>query len=470
MEKKRWIVAILVITMGGFSFSQIPGEMVTVPNASHLNPNGDQWVTTSGGAYVLDDQDESELSWVSILQYENEPSGDLSAGGSCGSTDIVDDPNTGGDASYVLFEDPDGIADNGDEFLMYRLRIARDPGNGTFGFSVLMDIDNSFGIADTDSVQGNPGFEVEIRVVNNGAAKGVHVDDVRGTVAGNNLAIYSIDDYSQRSYALVQNMSCSAKPAIFYDFMIPMSILSSYFGISSNDRIRLVGATSINGMSALANGASDIAGIDDDNYPNSIEGQDNAFSDFINNQKAAPINTANGYGTLPVTLLSFDAIVRTGEVVLNWTTGMEQNNEGFIIEKSSDGIDFQAVDFVNGQGNSSVKTSYIYSDETVFETTYYRLKQIDFDGNFEYSKTIVVSQFINSGLEVYPNPATSILNIASNSTEESFVEISNMEGKIVLSKEFTNNISESVTDFPAGWYLVKVVSSADVAFQKVLIK
>lgn len=470
MDMKRKISAGWLLLITSICFAQTPGAMITTPITSLLNPNGDAWVTASGGAYITDDQNESELPWVSILQYDSEPSGDLNVGGSCGTTDIMDDPATGGDASYVLFEDPDGIADNGDEYMMYRLRIARDPGNGNFGFSVLMDIDNAFGTADGDSVEGNPGFEVEIRVVNGGGSKGVHVDDVRGTTSGTNVAIYNKNVYTQRSYALVQNASCTSKPAVFYDFRIPFSILSSTFLINTSTKIRLVGATSINGQTVLGNTASDIAGINDNNYANSVAGQDEAFSDFVKNQKATAANEATGFGTLPVELISFEGFNYKDNVVLSWATGMELNNEGFMVQKSQDGLHFEDVAFEMGQGSTSAVTNYSIVDQTNLETTYYRLKQIDFDGKFEYSKTIVVRKDASVGLRVYPNPATSTLNIASNSNETSFVEISNMEGKIVMSKEFTNNISETVTNFPAGWYLVKVVSSADVAFQKVLVK
>lgn len=119
-------------------FAQTPGALITTQFTSVLNPNGDAWVTRSGSNYITDDQTESELDWVSILQFDSEPNGDLNVGGSCGSTDIMDDPTTGGDASYVLFDDPNGIANDSDEVMMYRLRVARDPGNGNFGFSVLV--------------------------------------------------------------------------------------------------------------------------------------------------------------------------------------------------------------------------------------------------------------------------------------------------------------------------------------------
>jgi hypothetical protein len=265
----------------------------------------------------------------------------------------MDDTVTGGDASYVLFDDPNGIDNDSDEVMLYRLRVAKDPGNGNFGFSVLVDIDGLFGIEDPDSVEGNPGFEVEIRVVNGGGSQGVHVDDVRGTTSGTNLAIYNKLLYTQRSYALGQNAACSGKPVVFYDFYIPFKLLMKEFGISTSTAVRLIGATSINGASVLGSTASDIAGIDDDNYANTISGQDEAFTDFINNQTPTSTKNITGGGTLPVELISFSGINYDGQNNLKWSTGMELDNDFFLIEKSNNGIDYSAIAIIDGQGSTS---------------------------------------------------------------------------------------------------------------------
>lgn len=256
---------------------QTPGALITTPvliaPATVLNPNGDGWVTQNGSAYVANDHDESELAWTSIPQVDAEPTGDLNRGGSCGTTDIVDDPSTGQDASYVLFIDPDPAVAN-DEYMIYRLRIAKDPGSGNFGFSVLMDIDEAFGSDDANTLTGNPGFEVEIRVKNGGGGKALYLDDVDGTTSGSSKASYNLNFYTQKSYALGQGASCAGTPSVFYDFIIPFSDLNTHFGMTIDSKIRLVGATSQNGASVLGSTGSDIAGIDDDNYANSIAGQD----------------------------------------------------------------------------------------------------------------------------------------------------------------------------------------------------
>lgn len=270
---KQVLASIVFGFVGSTLIGQTPGAIFypTSTSVTAVNPNGDAWVTTSGGAFSSDDQTESEINWTAIPQDDAEPSGDLSSGGACGTTDIMDDFVSGSDASYIYFSDPDGTPDNGDEYLMYRLRIANDPGNGNFGFSVLMDIDAAFGTGnDSDALVGNPGFEIEVRVKNGGATKGVYLDDVNGATSGTTMVFYSLANSTQRSYALSTNATCDNRDPVFYDFYIPMSDLTTYFGVTSSTAVRIVGATSVNGGSALSKRKSDIAGINDDNYSNSI--------------------------------------------------------------------------------------------------------------------------------------------------------------------------------------------------------
>ena len=111
---------------------------------------------------------------------------------------------------------------------------------------------------------------------------------------------------------------------------------------------------------------------------------------------------------VPVELTAFFALSTEKGIMLKWTTASENNNSGFLIERSSNKVDFNEVAFVNGKGTTTEVTDYEYNDNvTKPGTYYYRLKQIDFDGTFTYSN-IVESEI--SGPEVfnlsqnYPNP------------------------------------------------------------------
>jgi hypothetical protein len=113
---------------------------------------------------------------------------------------------------------------------------------------------------------------------------------------------------------------------------------------------------------------------------------------------------------LPVELTTFTANVNKSNIVdLNWETATEVNNYGFNIERKPESGEWEKVGFVEGHGNSNSTKLYSFSDKNI-ETigkVYYRLKQLDIDGTFEYSKTIEVEVAAPNNFELsqnYPNP------------------------------------------------------------------
>jgi len=113
-------------------------------------------------------------------------------------------------------------------------------------------------------------------------------------------------------------------------------------------------------------------------------------------------------GGLPVELVTFIADVTDNNVLINWTTATETNNQGFEVQRKSVVGDFVTIGFVEGQGTTTEQHNYSFIDKSLSEGKYsYRLKQIDYDGGFEYSKTIEVA--IHNPLKFslsqnYPNP------------------------------------------------------------------
>ena len=97
-------------------------------------------------------------------------------------------------------------------------------------------------------------------------------------------------------------------------------------------------------------------------------------------------------GLLPVTYLFFKGSNNGKTNMLNWTTASEQNNDGFDVEYSRDGIHFSSLGFVNGAGNATSENSYQFIHERPSEgVNYYRLKQVDFDGKVEYSAILKIN-------------------------------------------------------------------------------
>jgi hypothetical protein len=115
---------------------------------------------------------------------------------------------------------------------------------------------------------------------------------------------------------------------------------------------------------------------------------------------------------VPVELLSFSSSIIDDDVTLNWTTATETNNSGFQIErretKNERSEDWRSIGFVNGNGTTTESQTYFYIDENLFAGKYqYRLKQIDFDGTFEYSNIIETEILPPAKFSLeqnYPNP------------------------------------------------------------------
>ncbi len=115
---------------------------------------------------------------------------------------------------------------------------------------------------------------------------------------------------------------------------------------------------------------------------------------------------------VPVELLSFTASVINNDITLNWTTATETNNSGFQIERSKKpdarSEAWQSIEFISGNGTTTKPHTYSYTDKNLSAGKYlYRLKQLDFDGTFEYSKTVEAeilspNEFILE--QNYPNP------------------------------------------------------------------
>jgi hypothetical protein len=149
--------------------------------------------------------------------------------------------------------------------------------------------------------------------------------------------------------------------------------------------------------------------------------QDNSFTDSFtgsvpNNTWGygkLDINAASSESELPVELTSFTAIKIGSTVKLNWNTATEINNYGFEIERKVSSLqsinyNFERIGFISGNGNSNSPNSYSYQDNSVSAGKYlYRLKQIDNDGQYEYSEVIEIDLGLPNKFELsqnYPNP------------------------------------------------------------------
>ncbi len=172
-------------------------------------------------------------------------------------------------------------------------------------------------------------------------------------------------------------------------------------------------------------------------------------------------------GPLPVKLISFDAkLDRNLGTILQWKTAQERNNKGFEIEMSTDGSHFESIGFVNGAGNSQRTQAYEFI-ASQFTAAYYRIKQIDFDGNFEYSE-VVYSGNQESEMAILPNPFVASFSIQSNQ-EIQKIELIDLTGRLMLSENINAlqaNINTS--ELPKGIYFINIYQGAKVNTQRII--
>lgn len=178
---------------------------------------------------------------------------------------------------------------------------------------------------------------------------------------------------------------------------------------------------------------------------------------------------------LPVELSNFTATKETNAVTLNWTTLSEENNAGFDIEKSVNGKDFEVIGTVEGAGNSIDKIDYSFMDESPANgINYYRLKQTDFDGAFEYSEIVSVEMKANVQATIYPNPTADVLTIRGEIQAKVNIRVFNPFGELVYEniQSIDNQSNINLSHLPTGNYLLHIVSdkTKTVVFSNHFIK
>jgi hypothetical protein len=169
---------------------------------------------------------------------------------------------------------------------------------------------------------------------------------------------------------------------------------------------------------------------------------------------------------LPIEFLSFKGQPTEGGNLLTWTTTSEIQNKGFDVETSRDGLRFDKIGFVAGNGTSSQVENYLFEDTSPLEgsgnVVYYRLKQLDFDGNYDYSNIISIRTNGKNVISISPNPSTGIFNITSvkNLEDEPFTIINCVGQSLPIITQ--NNGQLDLSPFPPGIYYLRLANSGQV--------
>ena len=187
---------------------------------------------------------------------------------------------------------------------------------------------------------------------------------------------------------------------------------------------------------------------------------------------------------LPVNLLSFDVTKAKDHIALQWQTDWEKNSSHFEVERSSDGVRFTTIGEVEAQGESTRLYTYRFADKEGLQQAagklYYRLRQVDFDGAYEYGPVRVVTLPLSSisVLEVGPNPFTDRINLWLNPAVSQPLQLRllNKQGQTLWSKSLpaaespgASTMKLSFTpELKAGFYLLEVRTQQGREFIRLL--
>jgi hypothetical protein len=187
----------------------------------------------------------------------------------------------------------------------------------------------------------------------------------------------------------------------------------------------------------------------------------------------------DGDQNLPVTYISFTAVVESENVLLKWQTASEENNDYFTLERSYDALNFIEVDRIQGAGNSNIVNNYKYIDNVTGSNTviYYRLKQTNFDGSYMYSKVISInlnnhSDFIFDKVWAVEDGINLMINSAGKSQAK--VEILSIDGRMIGA--YNLSLSPDIVSYKVfvggkleGVYIVRLISGDKTIIKKLIL-
>lgn len=409
---------LLILSFSLFIFSSVfaqqpcsdPGAILSGASST-LDRNNDGYFSKyNGSGFTLSKNELTEFEsltgnggadvpWTPLGGID--PNDDLQAGGGCGNTDIVTDTDGGSDYAYYSVVDPDGSADNGDEYLAIALRIS-DKVNGAFGFSFLMDSDNNCGSLDANAVCGNPCFEYEIQLSTSNAGGTVEVYEIDGcygtndcdTKAGGTAEICNPCN-TEGIQVCADSSACGDGP-VFWVYYVNFSQLP---GVNSTSSFSLVPASNTSGNQIIYKSAnvSDYGGLDDINdiangpcdctVKCSGSSCANCEQDCALSCAAEQtlINTP-----LPVNWLGIDGKIQGRGIYIQWTVGAEEGVRNYLVERKVGNV-FEVIGSVDASPGSQRKTYSFVDKSPEGNVEIYRVKQIDFDGRYSYSPSIAMA-------------------------------------------------------------------------------
>ncbi len=196
--------------------------------------------------------------------------------------------------------------------------------------------------------------------------------------------------------------------------------------------------------------------------PGDVSGGNLNFNPDFNAIGGGPYHTT--FAPLPVELSYFEATVDqyAHTVLLEWSTASEENNDYFALERSADGRNFETIaEIATRAGDNFGRQEYFYSDEQPRSgDSYYRLRQVDLDGDEHFSRIINV-YFSFTEIRIFPNPVESVLSVRLANPLNGHILIYNLQGQLVKfrSIEEEQGFDMEAGDLAGGFYVYKIIDN-----------
>lgn len=256
----------------------------------------------------------------------------------------------------------------------------------------------------------------------------------------------------------------------------------------------------IEGHDTNGDNVADISSLSNTGLPTGIDSDNDGLDDGYDNNTASTDATNGGLSPashpiydggadrdwraqvfLPVEWVAFDAVWQGNEGLLSWETALEINASHFQVQRMIENTGtFEALGKVEAKGNSTTIQSYEFRDTELSglkngTKIFYRLKQIDIDGKFEFSKVVeLLSQTQSLGLRIYPNPGKDNINLSVQYGDgNKFVKILSMDGRLMFQKELgasEKSLNLNTSDWAPAIYTIQVEAEDQIISKRLVIK
>lgn len=213
--------------------------------------------------------------------------------------------------------------------------------------------------------------------------------------------------------------------------------------------------------------------INRNNAAYSFQGNRNPFIDSPQYVARVWNSSCPSLSALPIGIVYFSGKLNGNKINLNWETFNEFNFKHFEVERSVNGTNYSTIAIVKAKGVGSYNL-IDYVETLKGRRLYYRLKQVDNDGSYNYSEVFTVHLPLNILLTVYPNPAKDFIKIQLNnsSIDKANIQITDIAGKIFINKEYSISngfIKISTGNLQSGNYLIKATINGESHYKKIVV-